>query len=91
MRLVDLSNLHKNGNMLPHQDLFNSAQAIAYLRLDACSESSESAKRLLHRFATEGRLKPIRWAKTYLWSKPDLDAFVARELGSLQQDHPPAS
>ena len=65
---------------LHHPDLLDDGQAAVYLRLDACTEAPESAKRLLHRLAGEGRLHPIRWAKKYLWSKPDLRA--ARAVGT---------
>lgn len=66
--------------MTRHPDIFDDAQAVAYLGLDTCADSPEAALRLLYRLANERGIARIVWAKKHLWSKPALDRFIASEL-----------
>jgi hypothetical protein len=66
-----------------HPDVLTAQQAVSYLHLDHAAGSPEAALRLLQRLTGEGRIHPLRWAKTHLYARPDLDAFVSAEVQAL--------
>lgn len=71
---------------LQHGEILTSTDAIAYLRLLDVADSPEAAERILHRFVREGRIHPLKWSKSYLYAKSDLDRFVAEEIERLGHD-----
>jgi hypothetical protein len=56
-----------------------------YLRLSAVADSPEAANGILLRLVREGKIHPLRWCKTYLYAKPDLDRFVMEQIDQLGQ------
>ncbi len=68
---------------LRHPDLLTAEEAIAYLKLDHAAASPEAARRLIQTFGQQGKIHPIKWAKSHLYARGDLDAFVAWELAAF--------
>jgi hypothetical protein len=66
-----------------HPDLLDAAGAIVYLRLDAACASVEAARRRLGVLARSGEIHPLRLGKADLFARPDLDAFVQRQIDAL--------
>ncbi|MHC4140386.1 MAG: hypothetical protein ACYSUF_00415 [Planctomycetota bacterium] len=71
-----------------HRDLLSRVEAVRYLRLDVACGTVAAGENLLGRFIRDGKIRPVRWGKSYLFSRPQLDEFVRAELAVLAR--PPA-
>jgi hypothetical protein len=71
-----------------HPDVLTDAEAAAYLRLIDVADSPAGALRVLERLRGQGRIHALKWAKGFLYAKPDLDAFVEAEIAALTEPAP---
>lgn len=67
-----------------HPDVLDASEAVGYLRLDAATDSPEAARNLLFRMVRKGHIRPLQWGKSYLFARPQLDAFIHTEIAALQ-------
>lgn len=66
-----------------HTDVLTAAEAVVYLRLDKACPSLDAARKLLGRLSQDKRITPLRWGKESLYSRQNLDRFVAAETAAL--------
>ncbi len=66
-----------------HSDVLTAVEAVKYLRLDVACPTMEAARRLLDRLCHDQRIAPLQWGKERLYSRRNLDDFVAVEIEAL--------
>ena len=63
-----------------HPDVLTAAEAVRYLRIDEATPTQAAAHALLDRLVQHGQLAGLTWAARRLYSRPQLDAMLARSI-----------